>query len=146
MRKHSSFVLGAALLVGAVQGIVAPRVAAAEPAPAEGPVTATLLCPPVDAPGRVRCSAQLTAGPGTRIAWADLVLLPTPEGLVPLRARIGPTEAAESRETSWRFDLAVVARRRGEAPLSARVRVVACVGDRCSPIVRDVQATVTVRE
>jgi hypothetical protein len=142
MRKYCAFSVAAAVLLGAVGG----GAAAADPAPVPSALDVKLQCPPVEAPGRVRCTAELVASPGARIAWADLVLLPTPEALAPLRARFGPKAAAEAREAAWRFELAVVARRRGDARLSARVRAVVCTGDACAPVVRDVATTVSVRE
>jgi hypothetical protein len=120
--------------------LAAPAAIAAEP---DG---ASMACPAVDAPGRVKCSAELRVAPGKRITWADLVLLDPPAGLIPLKGRVPPGDATETRDDTWKLAFAVVAKQRGSFTLSARLRAVVCEAKTCAPIERDLKASVSVGE
>lgn len=113
-------------------------------------VEASLRCDRALEPGRVRCSVVARAPMGREIAWADVVILSVPEFATALKARIGPGDIVAQDATTFRWELALVVRRKGEGEVTARVRVVLCdlpeadAGEsslrmRCAP------ATVTVR-
>lgn len=93
---------------------------------AERDVEASLRCDRVLEPGRVRCRAFARAPVGREIAWADVVLLSVPEFATALKARIGPGDVVFQDATTFRWELGLVVRRKGEGEVSARVRVVLC--------------------
>lgn len=116
------------------------------PARAGEPMGASASCPAADAPGRVRCSAEAIAPAGSRIAWADVVIVSSPSFVVPLRGRMPPSDATDTRSDRWRFAFAVVAKQRGKGELVLRVRAVLCEKDACRPQEREVRAQVSVGE
>jgi hypothetical protein len=98
-----------------------------------GPPMATLSCPPVQAPGRVRCGVEARVAPGESIAWGDVVLVETPTFISPLRARIGPHDATTRSPTAWRWEFALVARGKGAGQVEGRARLVVCRESTCLP-------------
>lgn len=106
-------------------------------------LVATASCPSADAPGRVKCTAELRAD-GARIAWADVVVASAPAFVTPLRGRMPPSDATETRAEVWRFAFAIVAKERGRGELVLRVRAVVCEKDTCRPEEREVRAVVSV--
>jgi hypothetical protein len=69
-----------------------------------------------------------------------------PAFVTPLRGRIGPREATTREDDTWRWALALAARERGSGDVQARVRLVTCVGARCTPQQVAVTARVQVGE
>jgi hypothetical protein len=98
-----------------------------------GGASATLVCPRVSEPGRVRCEVEVKPPSGATLKWADMLVVSTPPFAVPLRARVGPAEATTHEETVWHWTIALAARARGTGEIEARVRVVTCVRDACTP-------------
>jgi hypothetical protein len=123
----------AAVVLGAGRG------AAADDAGARPALTATMSCEHVDGPGRVRCEVEARVSPGDAIAWGDVVLLKTPDFVGALRGRIGPRDAVVHDPDLWRWALALVAKQKGTGEVLARVRLVLCHGEQCSP--REVEVT-----
>ena len=102
-----------------------------------GAPRATMTCDRVADPGRVRCEVEARVDPGESIAWGDVVLLRIPSFTAALRGRIGPHDASVREPTLWRWTFAVVARGRGSADLSGRVRIVVCRETAC--VAREVE-------
>lgn len=109
-------------------------------------LAALAACPPADAPGRVKCSAELRVEAGARIAWADVVISSAPAFVVPLRGRMPPSDATETRDDLWKFAFAVVAKQRGHGELVLRARAVVCRGDACHPEEKEIRTVVSVGE
>ncbi len=109
-----------------------------------GAASATLVCPRVSEPGRVRCEVEVKPPPGATLRWADTLVVSTPAFASPLRARVGPAEATTHEETVWHWTIALAARARGTGEIEARVRVVTCVGDACTPSETTVRAPLAV--
>ena len=109
-------------------------------------LTALAVCPPSDAAGRVKCTAELHVEGGARIAWADVVISSAPAFVVALRGRMPPSDATETRDDLWKFAFAIVAKQRGHGELVLRVRAVICSGDACHPEEREVRTVVSVGE
>lgn len=86
----------------------------------------SMQCDRAGEPGRVRCSVEVRAQEGLAISWAEVEIVGVPEFAVPLRGRLGPSDAASKEPTRWRFPLALVSRRLGRGEVSARVRTVEC--------------------
>jgi hypothetical protein len=106
---------------------------------------ATVDCPKIAAPGRVRCGLAENVDAPARIAWADVEVVRAPPFLVALKGRIGPGDATAKGDQSWRFGFALVAREVGEGDVSLRARAVVCDGQgHCAPRELDVVAHVTV--
>src|SRR6185436_2658566 len=108
-------------------------------------LTAIALCPPADAPGRVKCTAEVRSD-GARISWADIVITSAPAFVVPLRGRMPPSDATETHDDLWKFAFAIVAKQRGHGELVLRVRAVVCVGDACHAEEKEVRTVVSVGE
>ena len=113
--------------------------ASADPVPLE----ASMACAPAAGPGRVRCDAEVRAPEGSRVSWADVVILESPPNVAPLKARLAPSDTTESRDASWRWAFAVVAKSHGKGELKARARAVICRGDACTTVTRDLSAIVS---
>jgi hypothetical protein len=94
---------------------------------------ASMTCDRADGPGRVRCDVEARVSPGESITWGDVVILRTPPFATALRGRIGPHEATVREPDVWRWALALVARTKGTGDVDARVRLVVCEGDVCTP-------------
>jgi hypothetical protein len=109
-----------------------------------GTPVAVMTCDHVDGPGRVRCDVEARVASGDSIAWGDVVLVKTPEFLVPLRGRIGPHEATVHNDDLWRWPFALLARTAGSGQVDARVRIVVCRGKGCEPREIAVQGRVVV--
>jgi hypothetical protein len=115
-------------------------------------LAALAACPPADAPGRVKCTADLKVEPGAKIAWADVVISSAPSFVVPLRGRMPPSDAIETRDDLWKFAFAIVAKQRGRGELVLRARAVVCTvsanhsGDACHPEEREIRTVVSVGE
>jgi hypothetical protein len=126
-----------------VPKVVATAVlAAASVAAASSPVRAdsdaglpraSMICDHADGPGRVRCDVEARVSPGESITWGDVIILRTPPFATALRGRIGPHEATVREPDVWRWALALVARTKGTGDVDARVRLVICRGDTCTP-------------
>lgn len=106
-----------------------------------------MSCERVSAPGRVKCAVEAKATAGRSITWADVALVELPDFVVALKGRIGPSDVTEHEVSSQRWAFGVVARKRGEGTLKARVRLVVCEsGDastgRCTPVTVDAEALV----
>lgn len=112
---------------------------------ADPELDATMSCSPSAGPGRVRCDAEARAPAGSRIAWADVILVEVPPHVAPLKARIPPADATTS-DASWKWALAVVAKTRGKGEIRARVRAVVCEADRCQARTRDLMVMVSAGE
>lgn len=110
------------------------------------PFEATMACAPAAGPGRVRCDAEVRPPSGSRVVWADVVILESPANVTPLKARIPPSDATEARDTAWRWAFAVVAKSHGKSELRARARAVICRGDECTAATRELGATVSAGE
>ena len=119
---------------------------AAAPSVADPPQpTATLTCPRVSEPGRVRCEVEAKPAPGGAVLkWADAVLVSTPPFITPLRGRVGPADATTREDSVWRWTIALAARSRGAGEVEARVRVVSCVREACAPLEIAVRAPLVV--
>jgi hypothetical protein len=100
---------------------------------------ATMTCERVDGPGRVRCDVEARVAAGETITWGDVVIAKTPAFVGALRGRIGPHDATTHDPEVWRWGLALVAREKGSGDVEARVRLVVCKGETCTP--REAQVT-----
>ena len=109
-------------------------------------LTALATCPPADAPGRVKCTAEVHVPAGAKIAWADVVISSAPAFVVPLRGRIPPSDATETRDDVWKFAFAIVAKQRGHGDLVLRARATVCQGDACHPEEKEIRTVVSVGE
>jgi hypothetical protein len=104
-----------------------------------------MQCDRAGEPGRVRCSVEVRAGEGLAISWAEVEIVSVPEFAVPLRGRLGPSDAASKESGRWRFPLALASRRLGRGEVVARVRTVECNTDkRCVTREATVKADVVV--
>jgi hypothetical protein len=101
-----------------------------------------MTCDRADAPGRVRCEVEARVGPDESIAWGDVVIVDTPPFVAALRGRIGPDDATAREAHTWRWALALAIKQRGSGTVEARVRLVACRGDRCAPRILPVKGLV----
>jgi hypothetical protein len=106
-------------------------------------IRATVVCDAAIGPGRVRCTADATV-PGAEIRWADVEIVETPAFITPLKGRLPPSDAVRRSSDAWQFGFAVVARERGQGDLIIRVRVVACQGETCVPLLGSATAKVKV--
>ena len=89
-----------------------------------------MQCDRAGEPGRVRCSVEVHALEGLGISWAEVEIIGVPEFAVPLRGRLGPSDAASKEPARWRFPLALASRRVGRGEVTARVRTVECNADK----------------
>lgn len=112
-------------------------------APQGETVSASATCDKVMGPGRVRCAAELRPGAGETVRWADLQIVETPAFVSALKGRVGPADATRE-PAKWRFSFGLVARARGSADVTLRVRAVVCRGEVCRPEVLPVLAKVAV--
>ena len=138
---RSAFLPFVAGISFAALGALWPRVSAAGgPQP-----TATLSCPRVSEPGRVRCEveARLPAGEAI-LRWADVEIVSAPSFVTPLRGRVGGGEATTREDTVWRWTIALAARTHGSGDVEARVRVVSCVKGACVPLEISVRGAIVV--
>ena len=103
-------------------------------------------CERAPEPGRIRCEVVVKAPPGAILKWADVAIVRTPPFATALRARVGPLEASAREDTGWRWAIALAARGRGTGELEARVRLVSCVKDACTPSEVPITTTVVVGE
>ena len=116
----------------------------AEPAPAD----ARLSCRREATPGRVLCELELEVASG-RLVWGDALVVRSPAFARPLRARVGPNNAAASSLRRLRLPLALAATSAGQGQLAVRARLVHCRSEPsgaqlCVPQVRDVTAVIEV--
>lgn len=108
---------------------------------------ATMQCAHVAAaPARVRCTVEARVAEGESIGWGDAVLVTTPAFVDALRGRLGPHDAAERDTTTWRWELGLVARGKGQGTIGGRVRLVVCMRNACAPRVVPFQGHITVGE
>jgi hypothetical protein len=105
-----------------------------------------MTCEKIEQPGRVRCEVDARVAAGTEIRWGDVEIVSVPPFVTPLRGRIGPREATTREDDAWRWPFALAARERGTGDVSARVRLVTCVGTKCAPRLIGVTARVHVGE
>ncbi len=117
---------------------------AAAPDAGEPPMSATMTCERVPAPGRVPCEVEARVGDGETISWGDVVLLQLPPLASALRGRIGPRDASVREPRLWRWPFAVVARSKGGGDVQGRVRLVVCRGGACAPRTADLTARLDV--
>jgi hypothetical protein len=108
-------------------------VAHADPPPAPGPLSATLVCQRAAAPGRVRCEATAQVGAGESIPWGEVVIVQTTPPLTALRGRVGPGDAVKREGSVWTWAFAIAAPKVGTGEVVADVRVVACKDKACVP-------------
>lgn len=114
------------------------------PAPSASPtVVATASCEKAVGPGRVRCTAEVRPSRGDTLRWADMQIVETPAFVSALKGRVGPADAVREPD-KWRFSFGLVARTRGAANVSLRVRAVVCRGESCRPEIALLAAPVTV--
>jgi hypothetical protein len=126
----------------AVSLILAAAGVAAAPSAAEP--EARLSCRNEPAPGRVLCELELEASSG-RLAWADALVVRTPDFARPLRSRVGPRDARSAGERRLELPLAFVAARTGKGEVELLARSVVCSDDeRCTPFARTVRARLEV--
>lgn len=85
---------------------------------------AKLACEPALSAGRVRCNLELTAPAGTRLAWADALVLKTPPFARALRTRVA--QPVGSNQAQLELGLGLVASAEGRGQLSVRARAVVC--------------------
>ena len=90
----------------------------------------SMQCDRAGEPGRVRCSVEVRATEGLGISWVQVEIVGVPEFVVPLRGRLGPSEAASKEPSRWRFPLALASRRLGRGEVTARIRTVECNADK----------------
>ena len=113
-------------------------------------LTALAVCPPADAPGRVKCTAEVRSSDGAKISWADIVITSAPAFVVPLRGRMPPSDATETHDDLWKFAFAIVAKQRGKGELVLRVRAVVCTSadgsSACHAEEKEVRTVVSVGE
>ncbi len=141
MRRAGVFLLSA--LCAASVGVGAGGSASAED-DAGAPVAATITCPPVATPGRVRCDVEARVAEGETIAWGDVVLVRVASFASALRGRIGPHAATVHEPREWLWPLALVAREKGHGAVEGRVRLVVCRAGACTPRSIDVAGTIDV--
>ncbi len=117
-------------------------------ADASGPpderIVASMACDRTSEPGRVRCTLEARPTGGRTIAWGDVEIVSLPDFATALKGRIGPQDATEHEPASYKWAFGLVAKRAGQGEARARVRVVACEGERCAPVVVEVRAAVVV--
>jgi hypothetical protein len=138
MRKSVAFLL-AVLLVLVSGGDVRAETSAVE---------VRLGCRREATPGRVLCELELEVADG-RLAWGDALVVRAPDFARPLRARVGPNNAAARSPRRLRLPLALAATSAGKGELAVRARLVHCRARPsgaalCVPAVRDVVAVVEV--
>lgn len=147
MRPLAALVLSAALAAPVLVPLLLLSRTAAAAAP-EGDLGASMQCERASEAGRVRCAVEVHATGRRTIAWADVEILALPEFASALKGRIGPQDALSRDAASTKWALGLVARRAGQGPARARVRVVACepapAGPRCAPVTLEVTAQVVV--
>jgi hypothetical protein len=97
-----------------------------------GATSATIVCPSVAAPGRVRCDVEVHVPEGETIAWGDVVLVRVAPFASALRGRIGPHDASVREPRVWQWPFAVVAREKGKGIVEGRVRLVVCRAGVCA--------------
>jgi hypothetical protein len=105
------------------------------------PPRTTMTCERLAQPGRMKCDVEARATAGSAIRWGDVEVVRAPAFTTVLRGRIGPHEATAREDDVWRWAFALVAREAGSGDVEAKVRVVECVGAKCTPR----QVTVTAR-
>jgi hypothetical protein len=131
-------VLGAAFASAGV-ALAAPG---ADPA-----LEARLTCETARAPGRVRCTMEVSAPAGRRLDWADALVLETPAFARALRSRVVAREPDLAQGTA-RLPLALVLEGPGRGVVRVRGRAVLCQADggreRCLPATRDAQIELVV--
>ena len=124
------------LVAFALALLCAPTLGHAEDAPG---VRATIECARAAEPGRVRCEVEARPVSGGVLRWGDVEIIETPAFVSPLRGRTGPREATSKDPGSWRWALALVAKKAVVGAVRARVRVVQCLPatapeeERCTP-------------
>ncbi len=122
---------------------------------AESPLQASMQCERASEPGRVRCTVEVRAPFGRSITWADVVILSLPDFASSLRGRIGPADTLSQDASMIRWALGLVARRKGQGDVRARVRLVVCDAApegalsaerqiRCAPVVVPLSASLSV--
>ncbi|MDP8999642.1 MAG: hypothetical protein M3O46_05970 [Myxococcota bacterium] len=107
---------------------------------------AEMRCERIDAPGRVRCEAEVRVVAGESIAMADVIIIHTPPFVRALRGRIGPHDATTREAEVWRWALALAARAKGSGDVEARARLVVCRKEGCEPREAPIVAHVVVGE
>lgn len=117
--------------------------ARAQPAP-DSDVHASMQCDRASEPGRVRCTVEVRIDAGRTLSWADVEILSLPDFASALKGRIGPQDALARDPASTKWALGLVARRPGQGEVKARVRLVACEGKRCVPVIVEVRAQISV--
>ena len=128
----------------AVTALLLPLRARAEP----DEVRVALGCRPEAAPGRVLCELNFKALPGARLAWADALVIATPEFAKPLRSRVTPERSLDANATERKVGLAFVASQNGVGQVVVRARAVVCRGqgqaERCRPVTQEARAEIRV--
>jgi hypothetical protein len=133
--------IAAAVLLG-LSVTAAPAASASEP-------VLRLSCRNEPAPGRLLCELEMEASAG-RLAWADALIVRTPDFARPLRSRVGPREARTSGARRLELPLAFVAARTGKGEIEVLARSVVCngaagsSGERCTPFSRNLRAKLEV--
>ena len=107
-------------------------------------VQASMQCDRASEPGRVRCTVEVRIEGGRTLSWADVEILALPDFASALKGRIGPQDALARDGVSTKWALGLVARRAGQGEVRARVRLVACEGKRCAPVIVEIKARITV--
>jgi hypothetical protein len=98
---------------------------AASGAAAGVPPSVMLNCERRPGKGRVLCEVEAEVVDG-RIAWADVVVLSTPDFVKPLRARVGFRDASAHTDRRVRLPLALLATGFGDGRVSVKARAVVC--------------------
>ena len=95
------------------------------PALADAPTTARLSCRPEAGPGRVLCELEVEARSAS-LAWADGLVVRSPEFASPLRSRVGKSQASAKTPTRLRLPIALAATGTGQGTLEVAARWVVC--------------------
>ena len=104
---------------------------------------ASMVCEAPSSPGRFRCDVEVRVLEGS-LSWAEVEVIAVDDLVLPLRGRLGPRDAATRDADIYRWSLGFVAKGRGAATITARLRAVVCHGQACEPAQTDVSGRVTV--
>jgi hypothetical protein len=111
-------------------------------------MSAALSCRAEAAPGRVLCELKYQPVVGARLAWADALVIRTPDFVRPLRSRVGRERFGAAGLDDRKLSLAFVASGPGVGNVLVRARAVVCRGqgqtERCTPQTQEVAAEMRV--
>lgn len=115
----------AALIAASVVFAVLPA-RPAPPVPDASILYASVSCAPATKPGRIRCRAALELPLDTaatrKLVWGELVVVSAGQGVVPLRGRLGISDAETHDEQRITWSFSVAAAEVGERSLDLVLR------------------------